>query len=38
MLWKDEGYMTSGEKLVSPSLNMFSNAPEAFCHASKAFS
>ena len=21
MMWKDEGYMASGEKLISPSLN-----------------
>ena len=30
MMWKDEGYMASGEKMVSPSLNAFSHASEVF--------
>ena len=34
MMWKDEGYMASGEKLVNPSLNAFSIASKAFGHAS----
>ena len=29
MMWKDEGYMASGEKLVSPSLKAFSIASKA---------
>ena len=33
MMWKDKGYMASGEKLVSPSLNAFSNASKAFGYA-----
>ena len=38
MMWKDEGYMASGEKLVSPSLNAFNNASKALDHAFRAFS
>ena len=34
MMWKDEGYMANGERLVSLSLNMFNNA--VFGHVSKA--
>ena len=37
-MWKDEGYLASGEKLVSSSLNVFSVASKAFGHASKPFS
>ena len=37
MMWKDEGYMASGEKLVNPSLNASDHASKAFGHASKAF-
>ena len=36
MMWKDKGYMTSGEKFISPSLNMFSNVSKAFGNASKS--
>ena len=37
MMWKDEGYMASGEKLVSPSLNACSDTFKGSSHASKAF-
>ena len=35
MMWKDEVYMASGERLVSLSLDAFNNA--MFGHVSKAF-
>ena len=38
MMWKDKGYMASGEKLVSLSLNTFCNVSKVFGHASKMFS
>ena len=38
MMWKDEGYVTSRKKLVSPSLNAFKNVYKVFNHVSKAFS
>ena len=38
MMWKDEGYMASGENLVSPSLNTFNNASKVLSHAFRAFS
>ena len=37
MIWKDEDYIASGEKLVSPSLNAFGHVSKAFNYASKAF-
>ena len=37
MMWKDEGYMAGGEKLVSCSLNTFRNVTKVFGHTSKAF-
>ena len=36
MMWKDEGYMASGEKLVSLSLNAFGHASKVFNDASRA--
>ena len=38
MMWKDEGYMASGEKLIGLSLKTFSNAPKVFGHVSKPLS